>query len=261
MNGLEANRIRVLAGDTVIIDGVDCVVAPGSVTALLGPNGAGKSTLLRALAAVERPTEGDVRFEGDDLLALRRRERARLAAFVEQDATTELSMPVSSVVALGRVPHESLWSGDGHESLRAVADALRLVGMSAFAERDFTTLSGGERQRVLLAKAIAQEPRLLLLDEPTNHLDIRAQLSVLELLSSLASGGATVLAALHDLNLAAAYCDSVIVLHEGKVIGAGPIADTLTPELIGSVYGVDATVLTNPVTGRPVLAFSSREPE
>jgi iron complex transport system ATP-binding protein len=261
VSGLEASRIRVLAGDTLLIDGVSCTVRPGSVTALLGPNGAGKSTLLRALAAVEPPAEGDVSFDGEDLLGLRRRERARLAAFVEQDAATELSMPVSAVVALGRVPHESVWQGDGHESLRVVADALRIVGMSEFADRDFTTLSGGERQRVLLAKAIAQEPRLLLLDEPTNHLDIRAQLSVLELLGSLANEGATVLAALHDLNLAAAYCESVIVIHEGRVVGAGPVAHTLTPELIGSVYGVDATILPHPVTGRPLLAFSPRERE
>jgi iron complex transport system ATP-binding protein len=170
-------------------------------------------------------------------------------------------MSVTAVVALGRVPHESLWQGEGHESHRIVADALRTVGMTEFADRDFTTLSGGERQRVMLAKAIAQEPRLLLLDEPTNHLDIRSQLSVLGLLGELARGGATVLAALHDLNLAAAYCEAVIVVSGGKVVGAGSVEDTLTPALIRDVYGVDATMLVHPVTGRPVIAFSQREPE
>jgi iron complex transport system ATP-binding protein len=261
VSGLEAARIRVLAGDTLLIDGVDCVVPPGSVTALIGPNGAGKSTLLRALAAVERPNAGEVRFDGADLLALPRRDRARLAAFVEQDASTELSMSVTAVVALGRVPHESIWQGEGVESQRIVADALRTVGMAEFAHRDFATLSGGERQRVMLAKAIAQEPRLLLLDEPTNHLDIRSQLSVLELLGRLARDGATVLAALHDLNLAAAYCDSVIVVNNGRVVGAGAVEETLTPTLIRNVYGVEATMLTHPHTGRPVIAFSQREPE
>jgi iron complex transport system ATP-binding protein len=260
MTGLEASRIRVFADDTLIIDGVDCSVAAGSVTALLGPNGAGKSTLLRALAAVERPAAGSVHFAGADVLGMHRRERARFAAFVDQDAATELSMSVTAVVALGRVPHESLWQGEGHESRKIIADALAMVGMSDFAHRDFTTLSGGERQRVMLAKAIAQEPQLLLLDEPTNHLDINAQLDALTLLTALARSGATVLAALHDLNLAASYCDAVIVLHDGRVVDAGPVAETLTPALIREVYGVDAAMLVHPKTGRPVIAFSPAAP-
>ena len=258
MSGLEASRIRVLADDRLLIDDVDCTVTEGSLSALIGPNGAGKMTLLRALAAVQRPAGGSVRFEGVDLLALSRRERSRLAALVEQDSSTELSLSVTAVVALGRLPHESLWQPGDDESRRIVADALEAVEMTGFAGRDFTTLSGGERQRVMLAKAIAQEPRLLLLDEPTNHLDISAQLSALGLLLGLTKRGVTVLAALHDLNLAAAYCDHVIVLHDGRVVGAGPIAVTLTPDLIRDVYGVEATMLEHPATGRPVIAFTPR---
>lgn len=258
MTGLLASRISVVADDRFLIDGVDCTVPAGSLTALLGSNGAGKSTLLRALAAVERPKTGTVLFDDYDLLGMPRRERARIAALVEQDAATDLSMTVTSVVALGRVPHDSLWAAPDADSRRIIAESIDVVGMSAFAHRDFTTLSGGERQRVLLAKAIAQQPQLLLLDEPTNHLDISAQLSALTLLGELANSGATVLAALHDLNLAASFCDHVIVLAAGRVVGAGPSAETLTPELIGTVYGVEATILEHPSTGRPVIAYSPR---
>lgn len=258
-HGLEAERIRVTAGGTLIVDGVDCTVPAGSLAALIGPNGAGKSTLLRALAALEKPEAGTVRFADEDLHALPRKARARLATLVEQDATTELSLSVEAVVELGRLPHQSLWQGTDPETREIVAESLAAVWMSEFATRDVTSLSGGERQRVLLAKALAQRTSLLLLDEPTNHLDISSQLSVLSLLDGLARGGSTVLAALHDLSLAAAHCDSVIVLHSGRVVAAGPTMQTLTPALIREVYGVRASILQNPVTGRPVIAFSPLE--
>jgi len=258
MSGLDAQGVSVKAGGTLIIDGIDCTVPVGSFTALVGPNGAGKSTLLRALAAVERPQSGSVRFNSSDLLTMPRRARARVLAFVEQDAATELALTVREVVALGRVPHEPLLVGGPANSDAVIAAALETVGMTEFSERVLTSLSGGERQRVLLAKALAQEPHVLLLDEPTNHLDIGAGLETLELLRSVASSGSTVLAALHDLNLAATWCDRVIVVANGTVVAAGPASDTLTAELIGDVYGVDATVLANPTTGTPVIAFSPR---
>jgi len=254
--GLDAARIRILAGDRLLIDGVDCTVPVGTISALVGPNGAGKSTLLRALAAVQRPAEGTVAFDGTDLLAAPRRERARIVALVEQDAATETAMTVASVVGLGRLPHQSLWRDDSSDSAGIVAEAIATVDMTDFVDREFGSLSGGERQRVMLARAIAQQPRLLLLDEPTNHLDIGAQLGMLGLLGRLAASGTTVLAALHDLGLAATYSDHVIVLRDGKVVAAGATQSTLTPELIRDVYGVTATVLHNPTTGRPVIALS-----
>ena len=253
---LAGSRISISAGGTLLIDGIDCTVPSGSVSALVGPNGAGKSTLLRTLAAVHRPDSGDVTFDGIDLLGAPRRERARLVAFVEQDASTETAMTVASVVGLGRLPHQSLWRDETADSAAIVASALDATGMGGFAPREFASLSGGERQRVMLARALAQEPSLLLLDEPTNHLDISAQLAALALLRSLAAGGMTVLAAVHDLGLAATYADHVIVLRAGRVVAAGPTAATLTSELLREVYGVEATVLTNPVTGGIVLAFS-----
>ena len=252
---LDARDLSIAAGDKLIIDGVDCTVPSGSVTALVGPNGAGKSTLLRTLAGVHRPASGSVTLEGHDLFDLPRKQRARTVALVEQDAATEVSLTVTAVVGLGRLPHQGLWRDDPATGI--VEAALAQVGLAAFADRDFSTLSGGERQRVMLARALAQQPNLLLLDEPTNHLDIGAQLSVLGLLRRLADEGMTVAAALHDLGLAATYSDHVIVLRAGRVVAAGPTIETLSPELIRDVYGVEATVLQNPVTGRPVIVFSA----
>jgi iron complex transport system ATP-binding protein len=254
--GLDASRIDVRIDGRLIVDGVDCTVAPGTFSALIGPNGAGKSTLLRVLAAVERPERGSVEFGGDELFGLPRRQRARVVSFVEQDSSTELSLTVRDVVALGRTPHQGLFSDPSADDDAIVTMAIEAAEVGSLAERDVTTLSGGERQRVMLAKALAQQPRLLLLDEPSNHLDIAAQLSVLGLLGTLAESGVTVLAALHDLNLATAYCDHVIVLRGGRVFAAGATSAVLTPALLSQVYGVRATVLEHPRTGRPLVAFS-----
>ena len=256
MTGLDASRVTISVGGSVLVDGVDCSVPLGSFTALIGPNGAGKSTLLRSLGAIVAPDTGSITFENDDLLALSRRERARVAALVEQDSSTEIALTVRAVVGLGRLPYQSLWRDDDADTRAIVTAALDAVGMAEFEARDFSTLSGGERQRIMLARALAQQPRLLLLDEPTNHLDIGAQLDVLGLLQRLSADGVTVLAALHDLGLAATYADHVIVLRAGRVVAAGPTASTLTPDLIRDVYGVEASMLTNPTTGRPVIAFS-----
>ena len=253
--GLDARRVDLRIDGRLIVDGVDCTVAAGTFSALIGPNGAGKSTLLRVLAGVDRPEAGTVRFGPDNLFALSRRQRARLVGFVEQDSGTELSLSVREVVALGRIPHQGFFGDATAEDHAVIESALDAADVRALAERDVTTLSGGERQRVLLARALAQQPRLLVLDEPSNHLDIAAQLAVLGLLRSLASSGVTVLAALHDLNLASAYCDHVIVLRNGVVFAAGPTAEIITPRLVRAVYGVRATVLEHPQTGRPMVAF------
>ena len=253
--GLDARRIDLRVDGRLIVDGVDCTVAAGTFSALIGPNGAGKSTLLRVLAAVDRPEAGTVHFGPNDLFALGRRQRARLVGFVEQDSGTELSLSVREVVALGRIPHQGFFGDATAEDHAVIESALDAADVRALAERDVTTLSGGERQRVLLARALAQQPTLLVLDEPSNHLDIAAQLAVLGLLRSLASSGVTVLAALHDLNLASAYCDHVIVLRDGVVFAAGPTAEIITPRLVRAVYGVRATVLEHPQTGRPMVAF------
>lgn len=254
---LAASRLAFSRNGQLVIDGVDIDLPVGSFGAVIGPNGAGKSTLLHLLVGTLPVDSGAVLFDGADLLALRRRDRARLVALSEQHGDGDTGLLVTDVVLLGRTPHIGRWSSEGPADRQVVADALTAVGMTAFADRPFDTLSGGERQRVHLARALAQEPRLLLLDEPTNHLDVRAQLSLLSLVRAQTAAGITAVAALHDLNIAAAYADSVVVLSQGRVVAAGPAASVLTGELIGDVYGVRADVLQHPRTGRPLIAFDT----
>jgi len=253
---LRAERVRFTRGRRLIIDDVDCTVPGGAVGALLGPNGAGKSTLLHLIAGVERADAGTARLGDRDLAALRRRDRARVLALAEQEVHDAPGLRVAEVVALGRTPYLGAFAGPGDVDRAVVQRSLEDLGLVELADREYATLSGGERQRVNLARALAQEPDLLLLDEPTNHLDVHAQLTTLGLLRELARGGLTVLAALHDLSLAASYADHVIVLANGRVQAAGTPADVLTPALIREVWGVEAEVLEHPSTGRPLIAYS-----
>ena len=253
---LHADRVRFTRGRRLIIDDVDCTVPGGSVGALLGANGAGKSTLLHLIAGVEHADAGAARLGDRDLAALRRRDRARLVALAEQEVQDAPGLRVAEVVALGRTPYLGAFAGPDDRDRLVVRRTLDDLGLVGLADRDYATLSGGERQRVNLARAIAQEPELLLLDEPTNHLDVHAQLTTLGLLRSLARDGLTVLAALHDLSLAAGYADHVVVLAEGRVRAAGTPGDVLTPALIREVWGVEAAVLEHPATGRPLIAYS-----
>jgi iron complex transport system ATP-binding protein len=254
MSGLSVADVTVRVDDKTLVDAATFDAPAGAVTALLGPNGAGKSTLVRVVAGVLRPASGTVHFGSDDLLAMRRRDRARRVALVEQDATTELPLTARAVAGLGRTPHEALLGGRDPSSDAVVTQALTDAGALPFADRELPSLSGGERQRVLLARALAQQPRLLLLDEPMNHLDIAAQLEVLALLARVAASGVTVVAAMHDLALAASHAEHVVVLSGGRVVAVGPTAETLTPALIHEVYGVRAAWTTHPITGKALLA-------
>ena len=253
--GLSADRVRVVRGGRVLVDGVDCTLEPGTFTGLLGPNGAGKSTLLHLLAGVLGPDGGTVRLRDRPLSQTRARERARSIALVEQSLPGETCQTVREVAALGRTPHRSLLAGDSRRDLEVIERSLSAAGVVRLAERAYSTLSGGEQQRVQLARALAQEPSVLLLDEPTNHLDVSAQLETLELLENLSAGGTAVAAALHDINHAAASCSHLIVLLDGRVAAAGPVHAVLTPELIRAVYGVNAVMLEHPLTGRLLVAL------
>ncbi len=245
---LVASGVSWSVDGALIVDGVDVSVPAGTVTGLLGPNGSGKSSLLRAVAGTTRPDTGVVTLDGQDLLAMRRRERARQVAVVEQESTADVPLTVLDVVLLGRTPHRP-----APDDEQRALEALETVGMSELADRDWHTLSGGERQRVHLARAVTQQPRLLLLDEPTNHLDIHFQLTLLKFVRDLR---VTTLAALHDLNLAAAYCDQLVVLAGGRVVASGTPEEVLVPDVVRAVFGVDCDVHPHPRTGRPVLTFS-----
>lgn len=253
--GLRVSGVGVELGGHAIVEGIDMTAPMGQVTGLIGPNGAGKSTLLKAILGLV-PARGSVRFDGSDLAALPRRTRAQFTAFVEQSSDTDARLTAREVVLLGRIPFQSIWQASvSPDDLASANAALTQVDMNAFADRLYHTLSGGEQQRIQLARALAQQPRLLLLDEPTSHLDVHAQLAMLELLRRHARKGAAVLLALHDLNLAASFCDSLVVLHAGRIAAAGAPSEVLTPALLRQVYGVDATILHHPADGRPLIAY------
>ncbi|WP_127782854.1 ABC transporter ATP-binding protein [Rhodococcus sp. X156] len=226
----------------LIVDGVSLAPAVGATVGLLGPNGSGKSTLLRMLAGLRRPTQGAVQVAGTDAARLPRRRLARQVAVVEQEVSSDQDLLVREVVSLGRVPHRPAWAAPSREDAAAVVRAADLTGVADRLDQRYATLSGGERQRVQIARALAQQPEVLLLDEPTNHLDVRHQLDLLALVRTTA---VTTVVALHDLNLAAAYCDQVLVLDQGRAVAAGPPATVLTADLIAAVYGVAARVLSD----------------
>ncbi|MFC3994400.1 ABC transporter ATP-binding protein [Nocardiopsis sediminis] len=249
---LRAEAVSWRADGRLIVDGISLEPAPGSTVGLLGPNGSGKSTLLRLLAGVRPTSSGVVTLDGAPMAEVGRRAAARRIAVVEQHAATEVDLSVRDVVRLGRIPHRRAWSAPSAADDAAVRSALAHTGLADRADRSWHTLSGGERQRVQIARALAQEPRELLLDEPTNHLDIHHQL---ELLALVVRTPVTGVIALHDLNLAAMFCDQVVVLNEGRVVAAGTPSQVLTEELIADVYNVRAVVTPEGPGGRPSVRF------
>ncbi|TFD47707.1 ABC transporter ATP-binding protein [Cryobacterium frigoriphilum] len=254
--GVVIENLSFSIDEQVILAGVSASVAAGTVTGLLGPNGAGKSTLLRLVGGLATPASGSVTLGGDEIGAMPRREAARRIALLEQNTAPSVDLSVEDVVLLGRIPHRTRLLGTfGGDDDRAVAaESLAAVGAGELVDRMWHTLSGGQQQRVQIARALAQRPSLLLLDEPTNHLDVSAQLS---LLSQVGGLGTTAIMALHDLNLAAAFCDHILLLQDGKLVAAGTPAEVLVPEIIGEVYGVECDIIEHPRDGHPVIVFSA----
>ncbi|MFF8653514.1 MULTISPECIES: ABC transporter ATP-binding protein [Streptomyces] len=248
-----------IEGLGVVIDGKSLVrdlsldAGSGEVVGLVGPNGSGKSTALRCVYRALRPATGTVRVGGDDIAGLSMRRSAQLVAAMTQDGAVDLDFTVEEVVALGRAPHQRGNQALSGRERELCARAMERLDIVHLAKRGVLTLSGGERQRVLLARALVQEPRVLVLDEPTNHLDVRHQI---EMLSHLRGAGLTVLVVLHDLNLAAAACDRIGVLSQGRLVASGPPADVLTESLVADVFGVKATVVPHPLTGDPQLLYA-----
>lgn len=247
--------VRWSASGRMIVDGVTLDAAPGEMLGLLGPNGSGKSSLLRLICRLRRVAGGVIRLGDHDLATLSRADIARRVALVEQQAATDAEVTVLDVVRLGRTPHRGPLSPWREADAAAVAAALAQVGMEGRGDQLWHTLSGGERQRVHIARALAQTPSELLLDEPTNHLDVRHQLEILSLVGRLP---VTSIVALHDLNLAAMFCDRVAVLRQGRVVAAGRPAEILTAAMIRDVFGVDAHVGPSSHHGRPHIQYLMR---
>ncbi len=251
-----ADGIGLSLGGQQILEQVDLRASGGRLTGLLGPNGSGKTTLLHVLAGLRRPDTGEVRLGHQNVFGWREGERARRIALVEQHTEASADLSVRQVVTLGRLPHRGRFLGAASDPRgeQVVARSMDQVQVAHLAERSWRTLSGGERQRVHLARALAQEPEVLLLDEPTNHLDVGQQLKFLSLVRSL---DITCVAALHDLELATAFCDEVVVLKAGRVAGAGTVSDTLETDLLAEVYRIRAALGTHPRLDRPHLVWDT----
>jgi len=249
---LEVENVLWGADGRKILRGVSLEVGAGEVVGLIGPNGSGKTSLLRCVYKVLKPQAGLISLGEEDVLRTSVRRMARRTAVVPQETPGEFDFTVREIVAMGRSPHKGLFERETAEDREIVEDSLTRVGMLPFTDRQFRTLSGGEKQKVLVARALAQRASLLVLDEPTNHLDVGHQLEILGLVKSLR---VSTLAALHDLNLAALFCDRIYVLSGGEVFASGTPDGVLRPELIQTVYGVASEVRTHPATGKPHVAF------
>ncbi len=243
MNLLQAADITVAIDGRTILDKVSVELRRGECVGLIGPNGAGKTTLLRVLARLQRPAGGRLAWDGADLDAIPTQQFARAVAYLEQGAPAHWPLRVETVVALGRLPHLSWWQRLTAQDQAAIEQALQLAEVDYLRERIVTTLSGGERLRVMLARVFAAQPQLILADEPIAALDPYHQLHVMELLRDHARRGGAVVAVLHDLNLAARFCDRLILLACGPLVSAGAAADVLAPEHLRTVYGIEAKVI------------------
>jgi iron complex transport system ATP-binding protein len=239
---------------TPILRDLHLEIDKGSFLGIIGPNGAGKSTLLRLLSKALSPKRGVISFKEAPLGRWQRSALARELAVMGQESPQDLDLTASQVVMLGRAPYQGRFGGESARDLQVVEEAMRLTSTWDLALRPFSQLSGGEQQRVMLARALAQEPEVLLLDEPTAHLDLNYQLELLSQIRELVSkGDLTAIAVLHDLNLAASFCDRLVLLSGGSVLALGLPEDVLTTDLIGEAYGIKVQVSTNPLTNRPQI--------
>ena len=234
-----------------ILKGIDFQAERGEFVGIIGPNGSGKSTFLKHLYKVLRPQTGEIWLAGEDLTAMKNREMAQRLAVVVQEHEGGFDFTVEEVVLMGRRARQRLLEADSGADRILVDRVLAQTRLTDLRDRSFSTLSGGEKQRTLIARALAQQTEVLLLDEPTNHLDIKYQLQLLELMKGL---DCTVVAALHDLNLAAIYCSRLYTLKDGRVVGMGTPEELLTPDFLREVYEVRAEVQQGP-SGEPRIFF------
>lgn len=237
---INTKDIRLSYGTKEILKGISIQSEEKEFVGLIGPNGSGKSTLLKCIYRVLKPDNGCVLIDGTDLRQLTFKESARKLAVVSQHNYYNFDFTVQEVVMMGRAPHKKALEHDTKEDFQIVADALKTVGMAEFSQRNFSTLSGGEQQRVILARALAQQTPCLVLDEPTNHLDITHQLQLMKIVKNLS---VTVISAIHDLNIAAAFCDRIYVLKNGGIIAGGTPKEVLTPALLREVYEVESEIV------------------
>lgn len=237
---ISAEKICLSYGVDEILKSVSIGAENKEFVGVIGPNGSGKSTLLKCIYRILKPDEGCVMLDGHQLQKMSYKSSAKKMAVVAQHNHYNFDFSTREVVLMGRSPHKKAMERDNAQDYEIVDEALHTVGMSAFSERSFSTLSGGEQQRVILARALAQQTPCLILDEPTNHLDITHQLQLLKIIKNL---DITVISAIHDLNIAAMFCDRIYVLKDGKMVANGLPREVLTRDLIRQVYHVESEIV------------------
>lgn len=256
---LELQDIAAGYNGTRILTGLSLTVGQGEFLGILGPNGSGKTTLLRVVCGLLPAWEGEVRLQGQALAVLSRRQLARQVAFLPQLAVTDIDLSVCEMVALGRWPHLGRLGRLSKQDADQIRQSLRAVDLEAVAERSMLSLSGGEKQRVLLARALAQEPRLLLLDEPTSHLDLAHQVEFFELLKGLhRAGRMTIVCVSHDVNLCANYVERIALIRKGQLFALGAVEDIVQQEVLEAVFGTPVQLGKHPQTGRPQVFLQTR---
>lgn len=237
---IKTEKINVNIGNKNIIKDININVDNKEVVGIIGPNGSGKSTFLKCIYRILKPSSGIIKFDGTDIKTISIKETSKKVSVLSQHNIYDFDFTVLEIVLLGRSPYKKFMERDNTEDYKIVNDALEKVNMLHLKDRTFQSLSGGEQQRVILARALAQQPECLILDEPTNHLDIKYSLQLMKIVKEL---NIEVIAAIHDLNIAAMYCDKIYVLKAGEIIKYGTPKEVLTPKLIKDVYEVDAKVL------------------
>lgn len=235
-----------------IVEDIELNVKEGEFVGIIGPNGSGKSTILKNVYRSLQPEKGVIFWYGEKMGRIPYKEVAKKLGVVGQENYVPFDFTVEDIVVMGRNPHKKLFDTDTQEDKEIVMESLKKIGMEDSAKRSYRHLSGGEKQRVIIARALAQKPEFLILDEPTNHLDIGYQLSTFDLVKSL---GVTILAAIHDLNIAAMYCDRIYVLKNGRMIANGKPEIILTTEMIWNIYGVKTDITLHPKTGKINIAY------
>jgi iron complex transport system ATP-binding protein len=240
-------------GSLPVLAGIDLAIPAGGIVALIGPNGCGKSTLLRTLSRLLKPRQGTVLLDGSDIARLRTKDVAKRMGLLPQAPIAPDGLTVADLVARGRHPHQSWvrqWSSDDAD---VVAKALEMTGVADLAHRPVDSLSGGQRQRVWISMTLAQGTDLLLLDEPTTYLDLAHAIDVIDLVDDLHEGGCTIVMVLHDLNLAVRYSDNLIVMKAGSTVAQGHPSDVITSDLLLDTFGLQAKVIDDPVSERPLI--------
>lgn len=251
---LKVNNVWAGYQDKVVIRDISLVAQKGEFIGIIGPNGAGKSTLIKTLSRTLRPFKGEIVYGGRDIYEMQANEVARAVAVVPQDTLIVFDFLVRDIVMMGRIPHMKRFKKETEADFRIAERSLELTNTMGLKDRFINELSAGERQRVIIAKALAQEPRLLILDEPTAHLDISHQIEIFNLIKSLSrKEGLTVVSVLHDLNLASEYCDRIILMSEGRIFVEGPPQEVLSYKTIEEVYKTVVVIGQNPASRKPYI--------